>query len=362
MIEYESLRLSNLSFFEEFTQQFNEVLESGWYILGKKVEAFENQFASYNDASHCVGVASGLDALIMSIRACNFEKGSEILVPSNTYIATILAIIHNDLVPVLVEPDLDTYNITAAGIEQSITPKSAGIMLVHLYGKTCKMDEIMTLAQQHGLKVFEDTAQAHGAAFKGKKAGTFGDFGAFSFYPTKNLGALGDAGAILCEDQDAADVLRSMRNYGSKIKYRNDRIGYNSRLDELQAAFLMAKLKHLDEITEKKRQLAQIYQDKLSSDYIKPVVDENHYDVYHIYNIRHPERDRLKAYLLEKGIKTEIHYPIAPHRQEALKNIVDGSYPISELIHDTTLSLPISFGHSEDDIYKVVETMNKFQS
>lgn len=359
MIEYESLGRLNKSFEEEYLQCFKDLLDSGWYILGKQVTTFEEAFAQYCGTKHCIGVASGLDALILALRSFDFPAGSEVLVPSNTYIATILSILQCGLKPVLVEPDICTYNIDPHKIEEKITKNTKAIMVVHLYGKACDMDPIMQIANKYEVPVIEDCAQAHGAMYKGLKVGTFG-IGAFSFYPTKNLGALGDAGAITTNDSDKNDLFRALRNYGSKIKYQNDYIGYNSRLDEIQAALLNVKLKYLDQINLHKRSLAAIYLKELKDDFIKPNVSTECFDVYHIFNIRHPKRDKLKEYLLKSGIKTEIHYPIPPHRQKAMHGILEGEYPISEEIHHTTLSLPISYGHSEDDICRVVDILNKF--
>lgn len=359
MIEYESLGRLNKSFEDEYVQCFRELLNSGWYILGKQVATFEEAFAQYCGTKHCIGVASGLDALMLALRCYDFPAGSEVLVPSNTYIATILSILQCGLKPVLVEPDIHTYNIDPLKIEEKITKNTKAIMVVHLYGKACDMDPIMQIAGKYKLPVIEDCAQAHGAMYKGQKVGTFG-IGAFSFYPTKNLGALGDAGAITTNDQEKKDLFMALRNYGSKIKYQNDYIGYNSRLDEIQAGLLNVKLKYLDKINRHKKDLAAIYLKELKDDFIKPSVSSDYFDVYHIFNIRHPKRDELKEYLLKNDIKTDIHYPIPPNKQKAMEGIIIGEYPISEKIHRTTLSLPISFGHTEDDIYKVVETINKF--
>jgi len=360
MIEYENLHKSNEQFLDAYKQCLNDVLEKGWFILGNKVKRFEEQFAKYCGSNYCIGVASGLDALYISLKAFNFEKGTEVIVPSNTYIATILSILQNNLKPVLVEPDLSTYNIDPAKIEEKITEKTKAIMLVHLYGKACNMDPILEIARRHDLKIIEDCAQAHGAMYKNKKVGTFGNFGAFSFYPTKNLGCLGDGGSVNTNSEELAAFTRTYRNYGSEVKYVNDIAGINSRLDELQAGFLSIKLEYLDKINEHKRHLASIYETGLKPEFIKPVLHPDHHDVYHIYNIRHPKRNDLKEYLLKHDIKTEIHYPIPPHRQKALQGIVEGNYPISEEIHDTTLSLPISYFHTEEDIHKVIEVLNKF--
>ncbi len=361
MIEYESLALLNEPFHKEYIYSFESILKSGWYILGENVKRFESQFALYNNADFCFGVASGLDAITLSIAAFNFEQGSEIIVPSNTYVATIISVLQNNMKPVLVEPSIETYNIDPAKIEASITKKTKAIVVVHLYGKSCNMDPILELCKKYNLKLIEDCAQSHGAKYKNKNTGTFGEFGAFSFYPTKNLGALGDAGAIVCNDKELAGIIRKLRNYGSDKKYYNDLVGYNSRLDEMQAAFLSVKLKRLDEINNHKRKLAAIYLENLKADFIKPSVDADYFDVYHIFNIRHPKRDELKAYLLKNNIKTEIHYPVSPNNQVALKEMFKNQqFPISEEIHNTTLSLPISFFHTEEDVNRVIETMNNF--
>ncbi len=358
-IPYEDLEKVNHSFFDAYKKEFAQFLQSGWYILGEGVRAFEASFADYCGTSCCVGVASGLDALTLAINACDFPKGSEIIVPSNTYIATILAIVKNGLKPVLVEPDIETYNIDPYQIKKAITKETRAILVVHLYGKACDMDPICNIAKTHRLVLFEDCAQAHGARYKGKRVGSFG-IGCFSFYPTKNLGALGDGGAITCNDAVYAEKLRSLRNYGSNKKYYNRYVGYNSRLDEIQARFLSIKLKALDDITAHKRRLAGLYIDKLEKAYVLPKVLEGYDDVYHIFNIRYPHRDKLRAYLLEKGIGTEIHYPVPPHRQEALSHLIQGEYPVSEEIHCTTLSLPISYAHSQDEIDYVIKVLNAF--
>ncbi|KAA9041462.1 DegT/DnrJ/EryC1/StrS family aminotransferase [Ginsengibacter hankyongi] len=360
MIEYENLGRLNHPFFESYRKIFDEILESGWYILGKNVATFEHEFANYIGSNHCVGLASGLDALSLSLRCFEFPAGTEVIVPSNTYIATILSIVQNGLKPVLVEPDINTYNIDPAKIEEKITSKTRAIMLVHLYGKCCDMDQILSISAKYKLRLIEDCAQAHGAKFKQQIAGTFGDFGAHSFYPTKNLGALGDAGAVTTNNVLMAEKIKALRNYGSNLKYVNDYVGYNSRLDEMQAGFLSVKLASLNKINDHKRKLAKLYLENLKAEFIKPVIHDDYYDVYHIFNIRHPKRDHLKKYLLEFGIKTEIHYPIAPHKQKAMKGIIDGDYPISEEIHATTLSLPISYFHTEGDILRVIEVLNSF--
>ncbi|MHC1704359.1 MAG: DegT/DnrJ/EryC1/StrS family aminotransferase [Tenuifilaceae bacterium] len=361
MIEYENLAKLNKPFREELKQAFSDTLESGWFVLGENVHQFEKEFAAYNQIDYCIGVASGLDALIIGIKALELEKGSEIIVPSNTYIATILAIIHCGHKPVLVEPKIQTYNIDPEKIEDAITPKTKAVLVVHLYGKVCEMTPIIKVCKNHKLYLIEDCAQAHGAKYNEIKAGCFGDLAAFSFYPTKNLGCLGDGGAIVTNNSLLDEKIRMLRNYGSNKKYYNQYIGYNSRLDEIQAAFLRIKLKHLDEINHHKRFLASLYFNGLKSDYILPNQDEHFYDVFHIYNILHEKRDDLKEYLLNNGIKTEIHYPLSPHRQKALSFLSHLDFPISDQIHCSTLSLPISTFHSKEDIYRVIEVLNRFK-
>lgn len=363
MIEYENLSKLNEKFTDEFKVGFENFLQKGWFILGENVKLFEENFAKYNNSKFFVGVANGLDALTISLKAFEFKSGSEVIVPSNTYIATILAIINTGLIPIFVEPDINSYNLDPNLVENAITKKTVAIMVVHLYGKSCDMENIIFLSKKYDLKIIEDCAQAHGAMFSNQKVGTFGDFGAFSFYPTKNLGALGDAGGITTNDEELYIKIKKIRNYGSSVKYYNEIIGINSRLDELQAIFLNIKLKYLEQITEHKRSLANLYFKHLKDDYTKPIIQNNHFDVFHIFNIRHSKRDKLKKFLFENNILTEIHYPVSPNEQTALKNfnhISNGSFPISKLIHNTTLSLPISFIHNDEDILKVIEVMNKF--
>lgn len=361
MIEYENLYKLNEPFVNDYKAAFAATLDSGWFILGGQVKQFEADFAAYCGGAHCVGLASGLDALLLALKAFDLPADAEVIVPSNTYIATILAVMQAGLKPVLAEPDPATYNIDPARIREKITAKTKAILVVHLYGKCCEMDEINKIAEDAGLKVIEDCAQAHGAMYKGRKAGTLGHIGAFSFYPTKNLGALGDAGGIVTNDAELAEKIRTLRNYGSRVKYYNEVVGYNSRLDEVQAAFLSVKLKKLEEINDHKRVLAALYQEQLSNSFIKPVVDAQFHDVYHIYNIRHEKRDELKAYLLENGVKTEIHYPVSPNKQLAMKGVLDHeATPISEEIHNTTLSLPVSYYHTTEDVQQVIKVLNKF--
>jgi dTDP-4-amino-4,6-dideoxygalactose transaminase len=362
MIEYENLGKLNAPFIEKYKEKFSAILEKGWFILGDEVSQFEKEFAEYCGAKHCVGVANGLDALTLSLIVCDFPDKSEILVPSNTYIATILAIINAGHIPILVEPNINTYNIDESLIEKKITPKTRAIMPVHLYGRMCNMAAIMEIATKYDLRIIEDAAQAHGASLNGKKTGAWGNLTAFSFYPTKDLGSLGDAGAVTTNNESYMEKIKTLRNYGSKKKYYNELIGVNSRLDELQAGFLRIKLQSLDKINSHKNKLASIYNNELSeSKFIKPMVDSNYFHVYHIYNIRHNERDKLKEYLEKKGIKTDIHYPVAPNKQKAMTGILDEQEaPIAGEIHATTLSLPISFCHSETDIMSVCKALKEF--
>lgn len=361
MIEYESLARSNSAYMTELEAAATRVIRSGWYVLGQEVSAFEVEFARYVGAKHCVGVANGLDALILSIEALDLPKGSEVLVASNTYIATILAIVRAGHQPVLVEPELETFNMDPANIAGAMTSKTRAICVTHLFGKSCRMDSICAFAKEHGLRIVEDCAQSHGAKLAGQMTGTFGDAGCFSFYPTKNLGAIGDAGAVVTNDDSLADRLRHTRNYGSKQKYVNEYVGANSRLDELQAALLRVKLRHLDQMTQHKRNLAKIYFDGLPGWLKLPRLRDDEYDVFHIFGIRHPRRDELRAWLLEQGVKTEIHYPVPPHRQKAMKGILAGEWPVAEELHLTEMSLPISIGHNVNDIGRVCDTIARFR-
>lgn len=360
MIEYESLANSNASFMGELEAAATRVIRSGWYVLGQEVSAFESEFAQYVGAKHCIGVANGLDALILSIEALDLPRGSDILVASNTYIATILAIVRAGHCPVLVEPELATFNMDATLLPQAMTAKTRAICVTHLFGKTCRMDAIGAFACEHSLKVIEDCAQSHGAKLGDQMTGTFGDAGCFSFYPTKNLGALGDAGAIVTDDDALADRLRHLRNYGSKQKYVNRYVGVNSRLDELQAALLRVKLRHLDAMTAHKRALARVYFDNLPDWVVKPLQRSDEFDVFHIYGIRHPQRDALRQHLLDHGVKTEVHYPIPPHHQEAMRGIFTGTFPLAEELHSTELSLPISVGHTREVVLQVCQVIEGF--
>jgi dTDP-4-amino-4,6-dideoxygalactose transaminase len=367
MIEYENLGRANEPLAIELARAAKEVIEGGWYILGKRLDEFERQFAAECEAEHCVGVASGLDALTLSILALELPSDSEIIVPSNTYIATILAILQAGHRPVLAEPDLRTYNLDPEQVKNKLTNKTRAIMPVHLYGKPCAMDSLLAIAKENGLFVVGDCAQAHGAKFKGQDVGALGDINAYSFYPTKNLGAIGDGGAVVTNNAELADKVRLLRNYGSRVKYANEVVGFNSRLDELQAALLLVKLPHLKAVVEHKRLLAAAYDDRLSADFVRPHRSVDAYDSFHIYCIRHPARDRLREYLLAKNIKTEVHYPTPPHHQPAIKNLGSddiqlepGGYPISEELHRTVLSLPISIFHRLGDVEEVCRALNSF--
>lgn len=368
-IEYENLRLLNQPYAEAYKKEFDALLESGWFILGERVKLFESNFAEYLKSKYFLGLASGLDALEIALKVLDLPPGSGVIVPSNTYIATINAILNTGHKPVFVEADPETCNIDVRRIEEKIDTNVRAMMIVHLYGLPCQMDEINRLCQKHNLYLIEDCAQSHGATFQGQQTGTFGTFGAFSFYPTKNLGALGDAGGMSVQDDALYAKVKAYRNYGSHVKYQNEYIGDNSRLDEIQAAFLTVKLKHLESITAHKRKLAALYHAHLDSQkFIKPIEPEGYRHVYHIYNVRHPDRDRLKAYLLENDIRTDIHYPIAPCDQQSIREhyqakgweIPQEDFVLSRQIHQTELSLPISTIHSEDQILKVIEVMNKF--
>ena len=361
MIEYESLKKVNETYSEDFSKFFKDFVSKGWYVLGSEVSEFEINFSDYIGSHYCVGVANGLDALILSLKALDLPKNAEVIVPSNTYIATILSVIQAGYKPILVEPDILTYNINPDLIESSITPNTKAILITHLYGKSCEMDPILEICEKYGLYLLEDCAQAHGAKYKGKMCGTFGILSSFSFYPTKNLGALGDAGAILTDDPNLAEKLKALRNYGSEKKYHNKYIGYNSRLDELQAGILNIKLKRLDEVNAKKNGLANSYFEYLNNkNIVLPVIEQSKFDVFHIFNIRTEKRNELKEYLFNNGVITEIHYPVPPHKQVGYNNIFNGAYPISELIHSTTLSLPISSYHTHDDVMKVCKLINSF--
>ena len=362
MIEYESLANSNRAFVAELEAAATRVIQSGWYVLGQEVAAFEKEFAAYVGAKHCIGVANGLDALVLSIEALDLPRGSDVLVASNTYIATILAIVHAGHRPVLVEPEIETFNIDPGRLAASLTNRTRAICVTHLFGKACRMDAICVFAENHGLAIIEDCAQSHGARLGGRLVGTFGVAGCFSFYPTKNLGALGDAGAIVTSNDDLAERVRHLRNYGSNQKYVNRYIGHNSRLDEIQASMLRVKLRYLNVITAHKRALAEVYFSELPSGVNLPRRCIDEFDVFHIFGIRLTNRDQLRQFLLNRGIKTEVHYPIPPHRQEAMRGILAGDYPIADLLHESELSLPISAGTTLSEVERVAKAIQDFHS
>lgn len=347
----------------DIRETFDRVFTRSWYIEGVEDEAFEKAFAAYGGMKYCVGVGNGLDALMLSLKALGIGEGDEVIVPSNTYIATALAVTYVGATPVFVEPKLSTFNIDPERIEEKITECTKAIMPVHLYGQACDMDPIMEIAKKHGLKVVEDCAQAHGATYKGQKVGTFGDAAGFSFYPGKNLGALGDAGAVVTNNEELAGKIRALGNYGSDYKYHHILKGNNSRLDELQAAFLAAKLPHLDRMNTERRKIAQLYTEGIKNDkVITPYVPEYTVPVWHIYGIRCAERDELEKHLNDKGIGTNKHYPIPMHMQECYKdlNIPQGALPIAEEISSTELSIPMYYGMTDEEVQYVIDAINAF--
>lgn len=364
MVDFLSLKKINNRYATELKEACARVIESGWYIMGKELQAFESAFANYCGTKHAIGVANGLDALILVLRAWKelgkLNEGDEVIVQANTYIASILAITENKLVPVLVEPDSETYNLSAEAIQKAITPKTKAILPVHLYGQLSPMKEIMEIAAANNLLVLEDCAQSHGAQQDNKKAGNWGDAAAFSFYPGKNLGALGDAGAITTNNDELADVLKALRNYGSHVKYQNKYKGVNSRLDEIQAAILNVKLKYLDEENNVRRDIAEQYISKIKNEHIQlpTAVAGDLIHVWHLFVIRSTERDDLQNYLSGKGIQTLIHYPLAPHHQCAYKEYNHLSLPLTETIHKEVLSLPMDPTMSQQDIDSVIEVIN----
>lgn len=348
---------------KEFEEKALEVLRSGWYVLGKEVSSFEKEFASYVGASHCVGLASGLDALWLAFRVLGIGEGDEVIVPANTYIASVMGVTINGAIPVFVEPD-EFYNLDADRMETAITEKTKAVLAVHLYGQAGNMGKITEICRRHGLRLVEDCAQSHGAAFDGKITGTFGDIGCFSFYPSKNLGAFGDAGAIVTEDAEIADAMRMYRNYGSRVRYYNEVVGANSRLDELQAGLLRVRLLHMAELTEERRQLAESYTAGICNPCMKlPRVRQGADSVWHQYVIRCAKRDELKKYLEEKGIGTLIHYPVPPHLSQAYAHLGwgKGAFPITESYADTVLSIPMYNGMTVEEQQTVIAAINEFE-
>ncbi len=346
----------------ELDEAYARFMQSGWYVLGKEVEAFEQEYAAYCGTRFCVGVGNCLDAMHLVLRAWNIGPGDEVIVPSNTYIATWLAISHAGATPVPVEPDPKTHNLDPALVEVAITPRTKAVMPVHLYGQPADMDPIMEIARHHGIKVLEDAAQAQGAQYKGRRTGGLGHAAGHSFYPTKNLGAFGDAGAVTTDDADLAGRVKMLRNYGSIQRYYNETIGYNSRLDELQAAFLRVKLRHLDEWNRRRSNLAGIYLAQLSacsSELVLPYVPEWADPVWHLFVIRHPQRDLLQSRLTESGISTLIHYPVPPHRAGAYAStgLTPVVLPVAEQLANTVLSLPIGPHLTDEQVRHVITVL-----
>lgn len=343
-IPFLDLKSPHVELRDELREAFERVLDSGWYIQGNELKQFETEFADYCEVEHCIGVGNGLDALHLILRAYGIGKGDEVIVPSNTYIATWLAASYADATPIPVEPDVRSYNLDPTKIEAAITSRTKAIMVVHLYGQPADMDSINAIAKKHNLKVIEDAAQAHGARYKGKRVGTLGDAAGFSFYPGKNLGAIGDGGAVTTNDAELAQKIRVLGNYGSQVKYHNEVKGYNSRLDELQAALMRVKLKTLDAWNDRRKVIATEYLSQLaSSNLVLPYVPEWAEPVWHLFVVRTQMREVLQANLLQKNINTLIHYPIPPHLQPAYAELhyMQGDFPIAEVIHREVLSLPI---------------------
>lgn len=377
MIKFLDLHKVNERFRGEMDVAVKRVLDSGWYLLGKEVEAFEKEFADYCGVKQCIGVANGLDALNLIIRAYGFGLGDEIIVPANTYIASILAISANGCTPVLVEPDWTTRLIDVGKIAAAITPRTKAIMVVHLYGRAVEMTKVWELAKSHNLKVIEDSAQAHGAMFAGRRCGNLCDASGFSFYPGKNLGCLGDGGAVTTNDDELAAKIRAIRNYGSDCKYHHIYKGTNSRLDEIQAAFLRVKLPHLDADNHRRAEIAARYCREIKNSLVElpndpnPVLSEpgtKHQGpttclqhVWHVFAVTCKDRDRLRKYLEDNGIQTNIHYPTPPHKQSAYAELEGLDLPVSERMHREILSIPISPVLTDDEVTKVVEVMNDFR-
>jgi dTDP-4-amino-4,6-dideoxygalactose transaminase len=344
--------------------EFESFFDSNSFILGERVNKFENEYAAFNQVNYCVGTSNGLDALHIALKALNIGKGDEVIVPSNTYIATVLAISFVGAIPVFVEPDINTYNLNPALIESVVTSKTKAIIPVHLYGQACEMKPIMDVAGKHNLFIIEDNAQSQGASFNGKLTGSFGDINGTSFYPGKNLGALGDAGAITTDNLELAETARALRNYGSKKKYYNEMVGHNMRLDECQAGFLSVKLPFLAEWTNKRQMIAASYDEELKGigDLTLPTIAKGSTHVYHLYVVRTKHRNALQQHLSSNGIGTLIHYPIPPHLQKAYGSLgfKKGSFPIAEEIAETCLSLPLWVGMGKDDVSFIADSINKF--
>ncbi len=361
MIKFLDLKKINNRYREEIASRIKDILDKGWYLQGEENENFTKNFANFCGTKFALGVANGLDALNLIIKAYGFGNGDEIIVPANTYIATILAISENGCIPILVEPDIKTYNINPDSIEEKITSKTKAIMVVHLYGQAVQMEKIWKIAKKYNLKIIEDSAQAHGAIYQENRTGNLGDASGFSFYPGKNLGCMGDGGAVTTNDEELFNKIKAIANYGSDRKYHHIYKGVNSRLDEIQAAVLDIKLKHLDSDNNKRREISKYYRENIkNSKIILPETYDEKSHVWHIFAVRTQNRDEFQKYLTEKGIQTIIHYPTPPHKQGAYKEWNKLSFPITEEIHNTILSLPISPVMTDSEIEKVVEVVNEY--
>lgn len=361
MIKFLDLEKINNRYREEIDSRIKNILDKGWYLQGEENEIFTKNFANFCGTKFALGVANGLDALNLIIKAYGFGKGDEIIVPANTYIATILAISENGCTPISVEPDIKTYNINPDKIEEKITPKTKAIMVVHLYGQAVQMEKIWEIAKKYNLKIIEDSAQAHGAIYQGKRTGNLGAASGFSFYPGKNLGCMGDGGAVTTNDEELFNKIKAIANYGSDRKYHHIYKGVNSRLDEIQAAVLDVKLNHLDSDNNKRREISKYYRENIKNPkIILPETYDEKSHVWHIFAVRTQNRDEFQKYLKNKEIQTIIHYPTPPHKQGAYKEWNDLSFPITEEIHNTILSLPISPVMTDLEVEKVVEVVNEF--
>lgn len=364
-IPFADLRPMHDELRSELDAAYKKVMDNSWFIQGKELEAFETEFAAYVGVKHCIGVATGLDALYLVLKAYGIGSGDEVIVPSNTFIATALAVSYAGATPVFVEPKMETFNIDASRIETAITSKTKAIMAVQLQGRCCDMDEINRIAKKYGLKVIEDAAQAHGAKYKGKKAGALGDAAGFSFYPGKNLGALGDGGCVTTNDDELAAKVRALGNYGSDYKYHHIYKGTNSRLDEIQASFLRVKLPYLDKWNEFRRKIAKRYLAEIKNPLIKlPLeISADYEHIYHVFVIRCDKRDELEKYLLDNGVHTVKHYPIPMHMQRAYADleIAEGKLPIAEEISRTVLSIPMYYGMKDDQVDFVINKLNNFK-
>lgn len=366
MIKFLDLKEINDQYQAELVRASERVIKSGWYIKGRELDAFEHAFAEYCGAKHCIGVGNGLDALTLSLRAWIEQgligRGDEVIVPANTYIASILAILESGLIPVLVEPNIGTYNIDVRLIEGKITKRTKVLLPVHLYGQLADMRQLKEIAAAHNLLLLEDAAQAHGARHMGTKAGAFGDAAGFSFYPGKNLGALGDGGAITTNDSEFADIVRSLGNYGSEVKYKHKYRGINSRLDEMQAALLAVKLNYLDEENKRRQDIAKHYISEIKNDFLTlPEVSIQESHVWHLFVVRCANRQSFIQHLSNEGVQTQIHYPTAPHLQTGLSGMTKESFPLTEKIHDEVVSLPLNPVLSSHDVARVVEACNSFK-